>query len=108
MANFELRFNEGMEISAISQICMAQEEMICVYFILRMEQIMEQYIQIIQYVQSQLPETDRSENIKAIMINTKNANTFTGTQGAEALESLSKKLQKIFLRDPKKGGRSSY
>ena len=29
--------------------------------------------------------------IKAIMINTKNANTFTGTQGAEALESLSKK-----------------
>ena len=71
---------------------------------------MEQYIQIIQYVQSQLPGTDRSEkkNIKAIMINTKNANTFTGTQGAEALESLSKNLAKnLTLREAQKKGGTS-
>ena len=56
---------------------------------------MEQFIQIIQYVQSQLLGIDRSEkNFKAIMINTKNANTFTGTQGAEAWITLSKTLAK--------------
>ena len=70
---------------------------------------MEQYIQTIQYVQSQLPGTDISEkNIKAIMINTKNANTFTGTQGAEALDSLSKNLAKnLTLREAQKKGGTS-
>ena len=57
----ELQPIEGMEISAISADLYGTGGMICVYFILRMEQIMEQYIQIIQYVQSQLPGTDRSE-----------------------------------------------
>ena len=50
----------------------------------------------------------RKKNIKAIMINTKNANTFTGTQGAEALESLSKNLAKnLTLREAQKKGGTS-
>ena len=50
----------------------------------------------------------RKKNIKAIMINTKNANTFTGTQGAEALDSLSKNLAKnLTLREAQKKGGTS-
>ena len=42
------------------------------------------------------------------MINTKNANTFTGTQGAEALDSLSKNLAKnLTLREAQKKGGTS-
>ena len=50
----------------------------------------------------------RKKFIKALMINTKNANTFTGTQGAEALESLSKNLAKnLTLREAQKKGGTS-
>ena len=38
----------------------------------------------------------RKKFIKALLVNTKNANTFTGLQGSEALESLSKNLAKMF------------
>ena len=42
------------------------------------------------------------------MINTKNANTFTGTQGSEALQSLSKNLSKnLTLREAQKKGGTS-
>ncbi len=45
----------------------------------------------------------RKTKVKALMVNTKNANTFTGTQGAEGLESLSKALSKtLTLRESQK------
>ncbi len=45
----------------------------------------------------------RKKNIKALMVNTKNANTFTGSQGSEALESLSKNIAKnLTLREAQK------
>ena len=50
----------------------------------------------------------RKKNIKALMINTKNANTFTGLQGSEALDSLSKNLAKnLTLRESQKKGGTS-
>ena len=36
----------------------------------------------------------RKSLIKALMVNTKNANTFTGTQGQDSLVTISKSLQK--------------
>ncbi len=45
----------------------------------------------------------RKKFIKALMVNTKNANTFTGSQGSEALESLSKNIAKnLTLRESQK------
>jgi len=50
----------------------------------------------------------RKKFIKALMVNTKNANTFTGTQGSEALQSLSKNLSKnLTLREAQKKGGTS-
>ena len=47
----------------------------------------------------------RKKFIKALMVNTKNANTFTGTQGFEGLESISKSLAKnLTLREAQKKG----
>ena len=47
----------------------------------------------------------RKSLIKALMINTKNANTFTGSQGQEALENISKNLSKVLtLRESQKEG----
>ena len=47
----------------------------------------------------------RKKFIKALMGNTKNANTFTGTQGFEGLESISKSLAKnLTLREAQKKG----
>ena len=42
-------------------------------------------------------QRSNKKSIKALLVNTKNANTFTGTQGSEALQSLSKNLSKILL-----------
>jgi len=45
----------------------------------------------------------RKTSIKALMVNTKNANTFTGSQGFEGLESISKILAKnLTLREAQK------
>ena len=45
----------------------------------------------------------RKTSIKALMVNTKNANTFTGAQGQEALESISKSLAKnLTLKEAQK------
>ena len=45
----------------------------------------------------------RKKFIKALMVNTKNANTFTGSQGQESLESISKSLAKnLTLKEAKK------
>jgi len=45
----------------------------------------------------------RKKFIKALMINTKNANTFTGSQGQESLESISKSLAKnLTLKEAQK------
>ena len=45
----------------------------------------------------------RKSLIKALMINTKNANTFTGSQGQEALENISKNLSRVLtLRESQK------
>ena len=45
----------------------------------------------------------RKTAIKALMVNTKNANTFTGSQGFEGLESISKNLAKnLTLREAQK------
>ena len=45
----------------------------------------------------------RKTAIKALMVNTKNANTFTGSQGFEGLESISKILAKnLTLREAQK------
>ena len=51
----------------------------------------------------------RKTSIKALMVNTKNANTFTGSQGFEGVETLSKSLAKnLTLRESqKKGGTTS-
>ena len=50
----------------------------------------------------------RKKFIKALMVNTKNANTFTGTQGSEALQSLAKNLSKnLTLREAQKKGGTS-
>ena len=50
----------------------------------------------------------RKKFIKALLVNTKNANTFTGLQGSEALESLSKNLAKnLTLRESQKKGGTS-
>ena len=50
----------------------------------------------------------RKKFIKALLVNTKNANTFTGTQGSEALQSLSKNLSKnLTLREAQKKGGTS-
>ena len=51
----------------------------------------------------------RKTSIKALMVNTKNANTFTGSQGFEGVETLSKTLAKnLTLRESqKKGGTTS-
>ena len=47
----------------------------------------------------------RKSLIKALMVNTKNANTFTGSQGQEALENISKHLSKVLtLRESQKEG----
>jgi len=47
----------------------------------------------------------RKSLIKALMVNTKNANTFTGSQGQEALENISKNLSKVLtLRESQKEG----
>ncbi len=47
----------------------------------------------------------RKSLIKALMVNTKNANTFTGSQGQEALENISKNLSRILtLRESQKEG----
>jgi len=47
----------------------------------------------------------RKSLIKALMVNTKNANTFTGSQGQEALENISKSLSRILtLRESQKEG----
>ena len=47
----------------------------------------------------------RKSSIKALMVNTKNANTFTGSQGQEALENISKHLSKVLtLRESQKEG----
>ena len=37
----------------------------------------------------------RKKFIKALLVNTKNANTFTGTQGLEGIQALSKTLSRI-------------
>ncbi len=45
----------------------------------------------------------RKKFIKALLVNTKNANTFTGAQGQEALESISKSLAKnLTLKEAQK------
>ena len=45
----------------------------------------------------------RKKTIKALLVNTKNANTFTGSQGQEGLESLSKTLAKnLTLKEAQK------
>ena len=45
----------------------------------------------------------RKKNIKALLVNTKNANTFTGQQGQEGLESISKSLAKnLTLKESQK------
>jgi glutamate N-acetyltransferase/amino-acid N-acetyltransferase len=50
----------------------------------------------------------RKSLIKALMVNTKNANTFTGSQGQEALENISKNLSKVLtLRESQKEGGTS-
>jgi glutamate N-acetyltransferase/amino-acid N-acetyltransferase len=47
----------------------------------------------------------RKSLVKALMVNTKNANTFTGSQGQEALENISKNLSKVLtLRESQKEG----
>jgi glutamate N-acetyltransferase/amino-acid N-acetyltransferase len=47
----------------------------------------------------------RKSLIKALMVNTKNANTFTGSQGQEALENISKNLSRVLtLRESQKEG----
>jgi len=47
----------------------------------------------------------RKKFIKALMVNTKNANTFTGSQGLEGLDSISKTLAKtLTLRESQKKG----
>ena len=47
----------------------------------------------------------RKSLIKALMVNTKNANTFTGSQGQEALGNISKNLSRILtLRESQKEG----
>ena len=45
----------------------------------------------------------RKKFVKALLVNTKNANTFTGSQGSEALDSISKTLAKtLTLKESKK------
>ena len=45
----------------------------------------------------------RKKFIKALLVNTKNANTFTGSQGQEGLESISKSLAKnLTLKESQK------
>ena len=45
----------------------------------------------------------RKKFVKALLVNTKNANTFTGSQGLEGLSSLSKSLAKnLTLKEAKK------
>ena len=47
----------------------------------------------------------RKSLVKALMVNTKNANTFTGPQGQEALDNISKNLSKVLtLRESQKEG----
>ena len=40
-------------------------------------------------------ENSHKKSIKALLVNTKNANTFTGKQGKESLDTLAKNLSKI-------------
>ena len=40
-------------------------------------------------------EKSNKKTIKAVLVNTKNANTFTGQQGIESLDSISKNLSRI-------------
>ena len=45
----------------------------------------------------------RKKFVKALLVNTKNANTFTGSQGSEALDSISKTLAKtLTLKESQK------
>ena len=47
-------------------------------------------------------EKSNKKTIKAILVNTKNANTFTGQQGIESLDSISKNLSRILtIRESK-------
>ena len=51
-------------------------------------------------------EKSNKKTIKALLVNTKNANTFTGKQGFEGIEIIAKSLAKnLTLRESKKRGR---
>ena len=52
--------------------------------------------------------SSHKKSIKALMVNTKNANTFTGKQGKESLDILAKNLSRILtLKESKSEGGTS-
>ena len=48
------------------------------------------------------------KSIKALMVNTKNANTFTGKQGKESLDVIAKNLSRILTLKESKSERAEH
>ena len=100
----ELKPVDGLEVSSVSADLYrnGRDDLTLFYF---KEGANYATVQTTSSIISETLEWNQKSNkktVKALMVNTKNANTFTGKQGVESLDSIAKNLSRILtIRESK-------